>query len=127
MLVILGSTAILSVSACPAFAGGERIAEFATSGLIPVPGLFRDTVQVDRITDPDVDGVTLYYTDYSRSLSEKLSSDPFADPSQSSLTCIGTSPVVINSLEKVKGGDGKEIFSELKTLNIFQNKRLNIR
>ena len=123
--------AAVAISLCTssnvAWAGGERIAEFGTSGLIPVPGVFRDTVQVDRITDPAVDGVALYFTDYSRSLSEKLTSDPFADPSQSSLTCLATGPVVIKSPEDVQGGNGKEIFSELKTLNLFQNKRLNIR
>lgn len=116
------------LSFCPLEAlANEKVAEFAASGLLPLPGVFRDTVQVVRLTDPGVEGVSLYFTDYSRSLVEKLSSDPFADPSQSSITCVATGPIKIKDPEAAAAADGEEIFSELKTLNIFQNKRLRVR
>jgi len=117
----------LMVTPCSPALANETIAEFATSGLIPVPGVFRDTVKVVSFTDKDVAGVTLYYTDYSRSLQERLSSEPFADPSQASLTCVATGPVVVQDPESAQTKDGVEVFSELKTLNLFQNKRLKIR
>ncbi|KAL4534592.1 hypothetical protein Ndes2437B_g05371 [Nannochloris sp. 'desiccata'] len=104
----------------------EKVAEFATSGLIPVPGVFRDTVQVIEFEDPGVEGVTLYFTDYSRSLVEKLAKDPFGDPSQSSVTCVATGTVRVIDPENAKG-DGVEILNELKSLNLFQNKRLLVR
>ena len=104
----------------------EKVAEFATSGFLPVPGVFRDTVQVIEFADPGVEGVTLYFTDYSRSIVEKLAKDPFSDPSQSSVTCVATGPVrVIDPQNAV--GDGVEIMNELKSMNIFQNKRLLVR
>lgn len=116
------------LSVCPPEAlANEKVAEFAASGLLPLPGVFRDTVQVVRLTDPGVEGVSLYFTDYSRSLVEKLSSDPFADPSQSSITCVATGPIKIKDPEAAGSADGEEIFSELKTLNLFQNKRLRVR
>jgi catabolite regulation protein CreA len=113
------------LTAGPAHAN-QKVAEFATSGLIPVPGVFRDTVQVIEFEDPGVEGVTLYFTDYSRSLVEKLAKDPFGDPSQSSVTCVATGTVRVIDPEKAKG-DGVEILNELKSLNLLQNKRLLVR
>jgi catabolite regulation protein CreA len=125
----LGAAALLCLSpvlvANDAHAN-EKVAEFATSGLIPVPGVFRDTVQVVEFKDPGVEGVTLYFTDYSRSLVEKLAKDPFGDPSQSSVTCVATGTVRVLDPEKAKG-DGVEILNELKSLNLLQNKRLLVR
>ena len=126
-LCTLGAAALIAMSPVFDAAANEKVAEFGTSGFIPVPGVFRDTVQVYALPDPGVDGVTLYYTDYSRSLVEKLSNDPFADPSQSSVTCVATGPVRLKDPDNVGGPEGQEIFSELKTLNIFQNKRLRLR
>lgn len=100
----------------------EKIAEFATSGF-----LFKDTVQVLQLNDPEIDGVSIYYTDYNRSIQEKLSSDPFADPSQSSLACVASGEVVVKDIQAIRGPEGKEIFSEMKTFNLLQNKRTRIR
>jgi catabolite regulation protein CreA len=120
------AAALLCSSVQPALAANTKVAEFATSGLIPVPGVFRDTVQVIQFNDPGVEGVTLYFTDYSRSLVEKLAKDPFGDPSQSSVTCVATGKVRVIDPESAKG-DGVEILNELKSLNLLQNKRLLVR
>jgi catabolite regulation protein CreA len=122
----LGAAALLCFSPALSANANEKVAEFATSGLIPVPGVFRDTVQIIEFTDPGVEGVTLYFTDYSRSLVEKLAKDPFGDPSQSSVTCVATGKVRVIDPENAKG-DGVEILNELKSLNLFQNKRLLVR
>lgn len=126
-LCSLGAAALICLTPALEAQANQKVAEFATSGLIPLPGVFRDTVQVIQLEDPGVEGVTLYYTDYSRSLAEKLSNDPFADPSQSSVTCVATGKVLVKDPESARGSDGQEIFSELKTLNFFQNKRLRVR
>lgn len=53
--------------------------------------------------------------------------DPFSDPSQASLTCLATRPVTVPDEAAIAGSEGKEIFSERKSLNLFQNKNLRVR
>lgn len=48
--------------------------------------------------------------------------DPFSDPSQASLTCLANKPVTVRDEAAIAGAEGKEIFSERKGLNLFQNK-----
>ena len=62
---VLSLAAAALVSFSPAVmpaSANERVAEFAASGFIPLPGVFQDTIQVFELSDPGVDGVTLYYT-----------------------------------------------------------------
>jgi len=111
--------------ASPALAN-EKVAEFKSSGF-----LFKDSIQVTSLHDADVEGVTIYFTDYNRSIAEKMTSKEdmlFADPSQSSLACVKTQKILgVPDKNKIAGPEGKEIFSELKTLNVFQNKKTRIR
>lgn len=117
-----GIASLLLCAGC-ASASDNVLAEFKTSGVI-----FKDTIQVLRLEDPEVEGVTVYYTDYTRSITEKLTSseDAFSDPSQSSISCTGESAVVKNP-SAIQGSEGKEIFAEAKGLNLFQNKKTRIR
>jgi len=55
----------------------DRIAEFAASGLI-----FKDSVEVLAVDDSAVQGVTVYISDFRRSLTDKLARDFFSEPSQ---------------------------------------------
>lgn len=96
------------------------VASFSTSGFI-----LKDTIQVEALDDQDVDGASIYITNYSRSLGEKLSKHPFSDPSQASLTCTGVATIQVGA--DVGGTDGKEVYAERKTLNFLQNKTLRIR
>lgn len=48
------------------------ILQFAASGLI-----FKDTVEVTAFDDPEIDGITIYISDFKRSLADKLSKDFF--------------------------------------------------
>ena len=66
--------------------------------------------------------MTIYLTDYERSITEKLAKDFFGDPSQASLTCVASGPVTILDEKEVAAEGGREIFSERKGLNLFQNK-----
>lgn len=61
-LASIGVAALLTLTPVSAAHANEKIAEFATSGFLPVAGVFRDTVQVVALKDKDVQGVTLYYT-----------------------------------------------------------------
>ena len=69
-----------------------------------------------------VAGVTVYITDYERSFTEKIAKDFFSDPSQASLTCVASGAPTILDEKEVAAEGGREIFSERKALNPFQNK-----
>jgi catabolite regulation protein CreA len=118
--------AAAALALAPPACAAERVAEFAGSGF-----LAKDTIQVLRLDDPELEGASIYLTEYSRSFLERLSSDPFGDPSQTSLTCVGTGPggtAALRSAGSAYGGaSGKEVFSESKSLNLLQNKRQRVR
>lgn len=123
-LVVTGAASLL-LCVPTASASENLLAEFKTSGVI-----FKDAVQVLRLEDPEVEGVVVYYTDYTRSITEKLTSseDAFSDPSQSSISCTnGSGGAIVKDPSAIRGAEGKEIFSEAKGLNIFQNKKTRIR
>ena len=48
-----------------------------------------------------VSGVTIYLSDFQRNIVDKLKKDFFSDPSQASLTCAITGPVVIKDMNKL--------------------------
>lgn len=106
----------------PAAANGGKVAEFAASGLI-----FKDSVEVVAIPDPDVDGVVIFISDFKRSLADKLAKDFFSEPSQASVTCAATGPIMIKNEGKVKANGGQEVFTEQKGLNLFQAKTTRVR
>eukprot|EP00441_Pelagodinium_beii_P037516 CAMPEP_0197628832 /NCGR_PEP_ID=MMETSP1338-20131121/6961_1 /TAXON_ID=43686 ORGANISM="Pelagodinium beii, Strain RCC1491" /NCGR_SAMPLE_ID=MMETSP1338 /ASSEMBLY_ACC=CAM_ASM_000754 /LENGTH=219 /DNA_ID=CAMNT_0043199833 /DNA_START=113 /DNA_END=772 /DNA_ORIENTATION=+ len=115
LAVMLGVMAGVS-SPARAFFGtgnsGEVIGEIGTSGLV-----FKDTLNVERITDPKVSGVTLYQTDFSKSGIDKMMSGNLlqSDSGNSGLACIADGKVLIKpDLSKDKGGE--EIFNETKGL-----------
>lgn len=98
---------------------GEIIGEFQASGMV-----FKDTLDVERITDPKVKGVTLYQTDFSKSALDKAMQGNLlaSDSGASGLACIADGPVLI-SKDLSKDKSGEEIFSEDKGLG----KKLKIR
>ena len=108
----------------PAVAGGDSsvVSEFNASGIV-----FKDSVQVVSLEDPIVDGVNIYLSDFKRSVSTKLSSgDLFSEPSQTSLACTRDDAGVVVRGD-LGGKEGKELFSERKNLNLFNNKTLKVR
>lgn len=87
-------------------------------------------MEIVALKDPQVDGVTLYLSDFKRSVSAKLQSgDIFSEPSQTSLACVrdelAEGAVVIRG--DLGGREGKEVFAERKNLNLLNNKTLRIR
>ena len=112
---------VFSVSASEA----RKVGEFNASGLV-----FKDAVEVVAVEDPVVKGVTLYISDFKRSLADKVTSMDFInEPSQSSVTCAATGPITLPEMNVLGGSEGKQVFSETKsrTLLVFGNKTLKIR
>ena len=54
-----------------------KIGEFTASGF-----LFKDSVEIVTVEDPEVEGVTVYISDFKRSLTDKLKKNFFSEPSQ---------------------------------------------
>lgn len=89
---------------------GEIIGEFQASGMI-----FKDTLEVERIVDPKVKGVTIYQTDFPKGILDKAMTGNMvgSDSANSGLACVSEGPVLIaKDLSKDKAGE--EIFSENK-------------
>lgn len=91
-------------------------ADSARVGSIPASGLiFKDTLDVTAFDDPKVQGVTLYVSDFSKPITERLQGDFFSDPSTASITCAATGPVKLGS-NVDKSMKGEEVFEEKKNL-----------
>lgn len=54
----------------PAFAAARTVGEISGSGLV-----FKDTLKIEAFSDPKVDGVQLYLSDFQRPAVEKLVGD----------------------------------------------------
>jgi CreA protein len=78
-----------------------------------------NAIVVDAVTDPKVQGVTCHMAHFSRSVLDRLSKGNwFEDPSNSSIACRRTGPVVIGDIDMSEHGE--EVFSERVSL-IFKS------
>jgi CreA protein len=74
---------------------------------------------VEAIGDPKVQGVTCHLVYFDRSVLDRLAKGNwFEDPSNSSIACRQTAPIVIGDIEM--GKKGEEVFSERRSL-IFKH------
>jgi len=116
----LGTAAIVAsislaapfINPSPAVAVADKriVAEIPTSGLV-----FKDTLNVEAFTDPKVEGVTLYISDFTRPITERLKKDFFSDPASSSITCTRTGPMkIVKPLDQSPAGE--DVFTEAKNL-----------
>lgn len=89
---LLAACLVLLSHPLPATAadGARVVGEFQGSGLV-----FKDTLKVESFDDPKIKGVTLYISNFERPLTERLSSNFFADPSDASVGCARTGPVAV--------------------------------
>jgi len=96
----------------------------ASPALAEEVGSFRNdwtgnAIVVDAISDPKVQGITCHITHFDRSLIDRLSKGNwFIDPSNSSIACRQTGPIVIGDINMSKHGE--EVFSERLSL-IFKS------
>jgi catabolite regulation protein CreA len=93
----------------PVMADSREVGSMTTSGII-----FKDTLKINAFSDPKVQGVTIYLADFDRPLAEKLTNDPFNDPSATALACVQNGPIVIGDINK--SPDGEEVFEASRNL-----------
>jgi CreA protein len=76
-------------------------------------------IVVEAIADPEVAGITCHIAHFERGLLDKLTQGNwFEDPSNASIACLQTGPIVIGDIERDE--EGEEVFSERKSL-IFKS------
>ncbi len=76
-------------------------------------------IVVEAIPDPGVQGVTCHVSHFSRGILDRLTKGNwFEDPSNASIACRQTGPIVVGDIER--GDGGEEVFSERKSL-IFKS------
>ena len=97
---------------------------FAASPTVEEVGGFRNdwtgnSIVVDAIGDPKIEGVTCHITHFDRSVLDRLAKGNwFVDPSNSSIACRQTGPVVVGDIDT--SAKGEEVFSERLSL-IFKS------
>ncbi|MFA9231462.1 MAG: hypothetical protein RIR95_1543 [Pseudomonadota bacterium] len=77
---------------------------------------------VEAFADPKVQGVTCHISYFERSIWDRLSNGNwFEDPSNASIACRQTGPIVIGAIET--DANGEQVFSESRSL-IFKSLRV---
>lgn len=72
-------------------------------------------IVVEAVADPAVEGVTCHISHFSRGTLDRLTKGNwFEDPSNASIACRQTGPIVIGDIELDESGE--EVFSERKSL-----------
>ena len=83
-------------------------------GEIGVDWLGNDII-LEAVQDPKVQGVTCHVAYFERGFIDRLQKGNwFEDPSNSSISCRQTGPIVIGDIERDEGGE--EVFSERRSL-----------
>lgn len=98
----------LALIACTTAATAEEI------GNVDVDWLGNDII-IEAFADPDVDGVTCHVAYFERGLIDRLQNGNwFEDPSNSSIECRQTGPIVIGDIDR--SDEGENIFSERRSI-----------
>lgn len=72
-------------------------------------------ILIEAVPDPKVQGVTCHIAYFDRSMIDRLrQGNWFEDPSNASIACRQTGPVVMGDIDR--GKDGEEIFRESRSL-----------
>lgn len=72
-------------------------------------------IKIEAIEDPKVKGVTCHISYFDRGIIERIrNGEVFSDPSNSSISCRQTGPLVIGDIEKDDGGES--VFSKRTSL-----------
>ncbi|WP_119678772.1 CreA family protein [Indioceanicola profundi] len=104
----LVSACLLAFSAAVPAAAQEEVGEFSNDWT-------GNELKVIAMEDPEVDGVTCHIVHFDRSVIDRLrKGNWFEDPSNASIACRQTGPIVIGDIET--GKSGEEVFSERKSL-----------
>ena len=95
-----------------ASAGAEEVGSFSNDWM-------GNDIVVEAIPDPEVQGVTCHVTHFERGMLDRLTKGNwFEDPSNASIACRQTGPIVIGDIER--DDEGEEVFDQRKSL-IFKH------
>ena len=104
--------AALTLAAATASARADEIGSFTNDWT-------GNGIVVEAIEDPGVQGVTCHVARFSRGVLDRLTKGNwFEDPSNASIACRQTGPIVVGKIEK--GSKGEEVFSDRLSL-IFKS------
>lgn len=104
----------LLAAALAAIALGTTPALAEQVGEVGVDWLGNDII-VEAVHDPKVEGVTCHVTYFERGIIDRLQKGNwFEDPSNSSIACRQTGPIVIGDIDK--GNGGEDVFSQRQSL-----------
>ncbi|HLJ64980.1 MAG TPA: CreA family protein [Stellaceae bacterium] len=74
-----------------------------------------NSIVVDAVSDPKVEGITCHVSHFDRSVLDRLAKGNwFVDPSNSSIACRQTGPIVIGDIDTSQRGE--EVFSQRLSL-----------
>lgn len=106
MKQLIAAVAFLGLSILPSAA--EEVGE------VGVDWLGNDIV-IDAVSDPKIQGVTCHLASFDRGVIDRLQKGKwFEDPSNASIACIQTGPIVIGDIKLGTGGE--RVFSERTSL-----------
>lgn len=101
-------TSIASVATLATPLSAEQVGE------VGVDWVGNDII-IEAIADPDVSGVTCHIAYFERGLLDRLSKGNwFEDPSNASLACRQTGPIVIGDIDRDESGEN--VFSESRSI-----------
>lgn len=87
-------------------------------------------IKIEAVEDPKVKGITCHVSYFDRGLIERIRNGQFfSDPSNSSVSCSQTGPVVIGDIDKTDSGESvfskrtSLIWKSLKVTRIYDEKR----
>ncbi|CAM9281203.1 unnamed protein product [Discosporangium mesarthrocarpum] len=86
-------------------------------GSIPGSGLvFKDTLNVEAFGDPKVEGVSIYLSDFTRPVTDRIiNGDIFSDPSSASMTCVKSGEIKVHD-DASTSKEGEEFIKEDRSL-----------
>ena len=97
--------ALLLLTGC---GGDEEVGEFKNDWL-------GNEIKVEALKDPKVQGITCHLSHFDRGFWDRMSKGNwFEDPSNASIACRQTGPVVIGRIDR--GRDGERVFDERASL-----------
>ncbi|MDX6751787.1 CreA family protein [Geminicoccaceae bacterium 1502E] len=108
MRLPLAALALLMAATLPGPAPAEQVGSFSNDWM-------GNDIVVEAIADPEVEGVTCHVSHFERGLLDRLSKGNwFEDPSNASIACRQTGPIVLGDIEE--SPKGEEVFDQRKSL-----------
>lgn len=106
----------VGLMAMPGAALAEEVGEIATDW-------YNNEIKIEAVADPDIQGVTCHVSYFDRGTIDRLvQGNWFEDPSNSSIACRQTGPIVIGDIDLDE--DGGEVFSQRTSL-VFKSLAVN--